>query len=156
MSLLEQHEEENGIKLNDTGKYFILGASRWMKFFAIFMIIILSLMLLVALMMGAALSQMASVYNEGASTIAMGGASFGVGTVIFAALLYVYPIYALLKFANISKRGIHTGDSELFNDAFRYLKGFFQYMGILIIIFIGIYLVFFIAIGFGAAIGGAM
>lgn len=150
MSLLEQqHEEESQIKLDDHGKYFIMGASRWMKFFAIFLIIMLSLLLLFTLMMGAAMTQMASVYGAQ-------GASFGIGTIIFAILLYVYPIYALLKFANTSKQAFRLNDSDLFNNSFRYLKGFFQYMGILIIVFIGIYVVFLVAIIFGVAVGSAM
>jgi hypothetical protein len=58
---------------------------------------------------------------------------------ILVVCLYFYPVFALLKFSNLIKPAVQAANKEQFNNAFRYLKNMFKYIGILTIIFLSFY-----------------
>ena len=71
--------------------------------------------------------------------------------ILLFALLYFFPVYYLLKFSTLSKLAIEGNDSKLLEEAMRYLKMMFKFMGILVIIVLSIYLLGIIVAIFGAA-----
>ncbi|MDP1993927.1 MAG: hypothetical protein Q8K40_01640 [Ignavibacteria bacterium] len=57
------------------------------------------------------------------------------------ALIYFFPIYFLYQFSSYSNKAIKNNDSIQLSKALKYLKNHYQFMGILIIVVIGIYFV---------------
>lgn len=72
--------------------------------------------------------------------------------VLVMCALYFFPILYLYKFSNYSKIAIKNLDTESADLAFKYLKMHFQFIGILTIIVLGLYLLFGIIAGIGAAV----
>lgn len=156
MSLLSElnnkNEGENFLKINPDGRYYLLETARWVKFLAIFAMVIMGLMIVGSLFGGFALLSLSRQNlsgGNGVAAAAVGSSFFSIVFLFIMIGLYVYPIYALYKFSVQSKRALFNYDEELLNDSFRHLKGFFQYIGILTLIFIIIYAFFFIFIGLG-------
>ena len=127
--------------LDDTARYHLLETVRWTKFLAIIGFVITGLFLVAALfivIIGKSILAMTTEYP--------GGLAAGMGIIyIIAAGIYFYPVYALFKFSACMKKGILNDDRQLINDAFRYQKLMYKYMGILMIIVLGFYLLAFVA-----------
>jgi hypothetical protein len=113
--------------LDETAKAHLLETTRWTKFLAIASFIGLGLMILSGIFLASFVSTYSTTnsYSEGSGIL--------VGYVIVA-LIYFYPLFALLKFSSNMKNGILTNNQELINEGFRYQKGMFRYIGIVMII----------------------
>jgi len=59
---------------------------------------------------------------------------------LFVAVIYFFPIYFLFKFSSLSKTAIESNNNESLETAFRYLKLHYRFMGIFVIVILGIYL----------------
>ena len=60
------------------------------------------------------------------------------------AVIYFFPIYYLFKFSSWSKKALFSNEPNDLNNAFRYLKSHYRFMGILTIVLLGIYMLGFI------------
>ena len=80
---------------------------------------------------------------------------FGIGIAIIyiiIALVWFFPLLYLLRFANKMKVALNGNDQQALNISFENLKACFRYVGIITIIVLAIYALFFlIAIIAGAA-----
>jgi len=65
---------------------------------------------------------------------------------VFAVIYYV-PMFYLLKFSTLSKNAIANLDASGLTQAFKYLKSYWVYLGILVIIVLAIYLLIFLIAG---------
>jgi len=139
---MENYEKQifENTGLDDTARYHLLDTVRWTKFLAIIGFVITGLFLVAAILMvviGKSIFAMSPQYP--------GGLAAGLGLVyIIAAGIYFYPVYALLRFSGCMKKGILNDDRQLVNDAFRYQKLMYKYIGILMIIILAFYLLVFI------------
>ena len=142
------------LKLDDNVKAHMQEAARWGKFLAIVGFIIIGIMVIGGIFVGIAVSAVSSVYGSGGNAALglLGGTGLALIYILLAAI-YFYPVYALLKFSSLSKAGLNENNQEKFTRSFSYLKGMFRYCGILVIVVIALYLLFFIFIGIGGAIG---
>lgn len=163
MGLFDHTEESQQLQVDDTVRANMLEMGRWGKFLAIVGFISMGLMILMGLFMLTAMSKVTMPASEfGDAPMAtgsafgsmMGGAMFFI--YIILAALYFYPTYALYKYSVLVKRGINTEDQFTFNKAFGYLRGCFKYLGILVLIMICIYAMFFIFGGVAALVAGAL
>lgn len=131
---------------DEASKAHLLETTRWTKFLAVIGFIFTGILLIAALafmFLGASLS---SYSTDFAGT----GMGIGIGILyIVIAALYVYPVFALLKFSTCIKRGLNTGSQELITEGFRYQKNMYRFIGILMIITIAIYLLIFLFAGIG-------
>ena len=59
---------------------------------------------------------------------------------LLVSVIYFFPIYFLFKFASHSRIAIEENNSESLENSFRYLKLHYRFMGIFIIVILGIYL----------------
>lgn len=140
-------DDTQHISIDETATYNLLETARWAKFLAIVCFVGVGLMIIGAFSIGAVVSAMTATTG----TPPMPPFLFGI-VYIFAALVYIYPVFAQYKFATLTKRALNNKDKELFNKATGYLKGMFKYVGILMIVMICIYA---IAIIFALTIGVA-
>lgn len=132
--------------LSDSAKAHLLETTRWTKFLAILSFIFIALMLIGFIFMISAGSMMSSASSG------MGGSPWMITIVwLLLGLFYWYPSVMLYKFSNAMKDGLNTANNELVENAFRYQKNFWKYMGIFTIVVISLYLIVIVAVVAGTA-----
>lgn len=147
---LNQQEEEK-LEITHFIKVDLAEAAKWGKFLSIVGFIIIGLMTVIFFFMGIFLSL--KVPN------AIRDSAPGLLSHIFMLIiigLQIYPTYALFKFSTRIKYAMNYDDNIALEEAFRYLKGLFRYLGIYVIVVLSIYAIIFVfgaAIGLGSAIG---
>lgn len=119
------------IYLNETRK--------WTLFFSILGFIFLGLMVIGSLFM-------MTMFG----TLAPGGGAFpGMGiflgiVYLLVGLLYFFPILYLFKFSKHSRIAIYNEDSEQLELAIKYQKAHYKFIGILTIVILSLYVLFFL------------
>jgi len=132
--------------LSDSAKAHLLETTRWTKFLAILSFIFIALMLIGFIFMISAGSMMSSASSG------MGSSPWMITIVwLLLGLFYWYPSVMLYKFSNAMKDGLNTANNELVENAFRYQKNFWKYMGIFTIVVISLYLIVIVAVVAGTA-----
>jgi len=133
----------------------------WVLFLAILGIIVTGLMLLGGLFMIAggavAVTQASSTMGPGGPKAAgfMGGLmTFAAVMYLVLAVLYLYPINKLFKYAGAIARLSRSGAVRDLEDALQQQKSFWKFIGIMVIVIFTLYILVFIAVfvmGVGAA-----
>jgi hypothetical protein len=113
---------------------------RWTLFLSVIGFIFIGLVVVMSLFTGGMMR----------AILPMGGLLVTILMLILA-LIYFFPIYFLFKFSAVSKEAIGTNDSLKLEEATRYLKRFFKYIGIMTIVLLCIYVIGIIVGGLGAA-----
>lgn len=131
-SLFELHVDHNG-------SAYLKETARWAKFMAILGFIFCAFYVLVALFAGSFMARLSTLGGGGAATGAgmIGG---GLITVIYIliAVLYFFPCLYLYNFAAKMQTALRSNDQDQLNLSFRNLKSCYRYMGILMIIALGL------------------
>ena len=105
----------------------LLETSKWVMFFAVLLFIVLGLVAIASLMM---------IFTAGAMGFGMAIVMIGIyGTLIF------FPAWYYYKFSTLTRQALNYNDNDALDDGFAYLKRFYRFVGILIIVFIALYLV---------------
>lgn len=149
MSMFNHSDENKGITLDATAKAHMLEMGRWTKFLAIFMWVIMTLFFVTGIVM--AFTYFPALYadsNEEAYGVVV-GIMMVVIMIVYAAVFF-YPTWVLYKYASMVKQAINNADQYLFNKALQYLKNYFRYTGILIIVLTSLYIVSMLFTGFFA------
>lgn len=150
MSTFNHSDENNkGITFDATAKAHMLEMGRWTKFLAIFFWVVMALAVATGIIM--VFIYFPALYadsNEEAYGIAV-GLMVVVVMIVYAAVFF-YPTWALYKYASMVKHAINSSDQYLFNKALQYLKNYFRYTGILIIVLTSLYIVSMLFTGFFA------
>jgi hypothetical protein len=129
----------------------MLETARWGKFLAIMAFIGMGLILLIGLAMAMFIPMLGAEYAQAAE---MGG--WGTGFILFYTLvivtLYIYPAVSLYRFSKYMKLSLNTFNQEQFNTSLRNLKNIFKFVGIITIILLALYGIFFLFAILGAAL----
>ncbi len=127
-----------GLSVDETSKAYLLDTARWTKFLSVVGFILLGLLIIVGFFTSFFLRSYSSQM----------GASFssGILVVVYAviAVLYFFPTYYLFKFSVQIKAALLTGSQDVFNSALSYLRSAFRFIGIIMLIILGIYALIFI------------
>lgn len=105
----------------------LLETSKWVMFFAILLFIVLGILVMASLMM---------IFTAGAVGFGMAIVMIG----IYGTLIY-FPAWYYYKFATLTRKALDYNDNEPLDEGFAYLKRFYKFVGILIIVIIGLYIV---------------
>lgn len=154
---MEQHQPGGIIPtsgLNENIKSYLRQTVRWTNFLAILGFIGTGFMILFALIMilgGGAMSQYSSQFPI--RGMAIGYSVFGVIYLAVSAL-YFYPVFCLYKFGRLMKYGMMTENEVQITEAFRYQRNMYRFMGIMMVVIIGLYVLVFISLGLAGASRG--
>lgn len=132
-----------GMVVNEKMKADLLTSAKWAKFLCIVGCIALAFIVIVAIAMFALGSSLGSVPRPEFGAVA--GFIYLIG-----AALYVYPLIKGFQFANAAKAACLNDDESELARAFDGMRSWFTYSGILTIIVLAIYALFFLI----AIIGG--
>lgn len=139
--------ESNDLSLTSGAKTFLNEAAGWTKFLSIVGFVFIGLMVIVGLFAGSFISDMMEAQT---GTSMMSGAFLTVFYLLFAAL-YFFPVYYLFQFSSKMKAALAQQSSELLQQAFENLKSHYKFMGILMIVILGFYVIALAFAGLGAA-----
>lgn len=136
-----------GLTIDPTGKGHLLEAARWARFLAIVGFIAVALIALAAIFGGSYIATMfgkTSQYNELGPNFTA-GMTFGIilyylciGLLVFFAYLFLY------RFAVNMKVALHENNQDALNRSFQNLKILYRYWGILTIIGLSLFVLFFL------------
>jgi hypothetical protein len=128
--------ENDKIELSVESKRYLKGASNWAKFLAILGFIGVGIMVVFGLSFGAIMSAINPDFHD----LPAPEMAFGLIYIIIA-LVYFFPVLYLYRFVNHSHRAVSFSDSFQLSEALKNLKLHYQFIGILAIIMIGIYII---------------
>ena len=131
--------------LNHESRSFLKETAKWAKFLAIVGFIFVGLMVLFALMFG---TIMGTTLQDAGPPLSSG--FFTIFYLIFAGI-YVLPILYLFRFATKMQMALKDQDQQSLSSSFENIKSHYKFVGILMVVILGIY-----ALGIlFAIIGGA-
>lgn len=138
--------ESNDLSLTTGSKMFLKESAGWTKFISIVGFVFLGLLVIVALFAGSLIG--AAMESSG---MAMMGGAFITALYLAMAVLYFFPIYYLFQFSSKMKAALREQSSDLLQQAFENLKSHYKFMGIFLIIVLGLYAIVLVFAGLGAA-----
>ena len=121
---------------------------RWASFFSVLGFIMIAFLILLGIMMGFLFSALDN------GTLGSGFKYVLVFIYIVMGAVYFLPVLYLFRFSNWTKKAIRNRNSLDLSVAFKNLKSHFQYVGIMTIVLIGIYILLIFGIIIFKAIGG--
>ncbi len=137
---METSEKNDQLEFSVQSKHYLNDARKWARFLAILGFIGVAIMVIMGLVMGMVMN------SFGPGTVpGMGGMPFP--PVIFSiiyfivAVIYFFPVLYLFRFTTHIQKALTGSDSSRLSDAFRNLKAHYQFIGIIAIILIGIYII---------------
>jgi hypothetical protein len=139
---MENISEIRKIEIEQESLNYLNTTRKWAMFFAIIGFIFLGLLLVAGLVAGTFLSVFKSPE--------MGGGIPQVlifALVFIMALVYFFPILFLFRFSKHTANAVQSLSKEELNKAFRNLKSYFVYIGVLLIIVLVIYFIGLVVAG---------
>jgi heme/copper-type cytochrome/quinol oxidase subunit 2 len=155
---MENSLENKKIELGQEALGYLDSTRKWTMFFAILGFIFMGLMLIGSLTLGSLIGGLASGMSnmqgiEGAETLDTVKAAGGfAGTMVFIVMLifsaiYFFPLFYLFRFSRHSKKAVAEQDANEMTLALKNMKMYWKYIGILVIIMLAVYLIFFLIFG---------
>ena len=140
METIEENVKTNSqMVINDEIKKSLTVISKWTKFLAILGFVGLGFIVVAAIFM-VVMGNYYSQYDGGDVSTHIKALFY-----IILAVVYYFPLNYLIKSAKSFKKAVMSDDQEILNSGFANLKSHFNYMGILAIVLISLYiLIFFI------------
>ena len=145
---MEQDQSLFSLTIDPSSKSHLMDAAKWARFIAIAGMILLALGLLLSFLTATAWADsenMRLIINgrEDGELTAMSRVVYLVITIFFLLVLF-FPFLFLLQFANKVRTALEANQQGDLNIAFQNLKRYLRYVGILILIILGIYLLAFV------------
>ncbi len=118
---------------------YIYETTKWANLLAIFGFVISGIMVVGSFTIGSLIQSNPAFQSMAGSAAAAGSMSF---TFVFLlqAFIVFYPSLMMFKYASKAKAGVLYGEQANLDNAMAHLKSLFKFWGILVIIFIGFYL----------------
>ena len=143
------------VELNDISVSYLKETAKWAKFLSIVGFVITACIVILALFAGTLFATFSQLTPAGSSLPA--GISVIITIVYLAlALLYFFPCLYLYKFSTKAKLAIESGEQEVLNESLRNLKACFKFIGIMTLVLISIYALFFLIAIIAGGVGSMM
>ncbi len=139
-------------KLSNQDLAYLKTAATWTKFLAILGFIISTLIVLAGLGVALFLGSLAGAYAAAPQMPVIFGPAIGIFYIAVGVIYFILSSY-LNRFSNRITKVWQTNSSVDLSEAFKNLRNYFRFTGLLIIGFIILYIVIIILIGAGAASG---
>ncbi|MCD8539943.1 MAG: DUF5362 domain-containing protein [Leadbetterella sp.] len=139
---------ENTFHVDSTGQQYLKETARWAKFLAIVGFVMTGFIVLAALFAGTLLSTLSAVSSELAFFPTAGITIL----YLFVAGLYFFPCLFLFQASQKLTLALQSGSSEELTTAFEKLKNFFRFVGIMTLVIISLYALFFVFLVLGGGL----
>lgn len=132
---MENNTGNSKIEVEQEALKYLNTTRKWVMFLAVFGFIILGLIIIIGLIAGTFMS----AFSGGKSESLFSGPMI-FGAVVFAAVTCFFPGLYLFRFSKHIHRALESYDKLELRKAFKNLRSYFVYIGILIILFLGAYI----------------
>ena len=127
-------EDQEFMMLSPNSMKYLVATRKWALFLAIIGFIGLGIMILAAIFMMAFSTTYSAFPGSGIPFVFIGF------LYLIISVVYFFPVYYLLKFSTNMKKAVLLKNEITLEEAFRFLKNHYQFVGILMIIIISLYL----------------
>jgi hypothetical protein len=139
---MDNTQETRKIEIDQNTLKHLDTLRKWTMFHAILGFIVLGLFVIIGVIAGTFLSAFSTVKTGSEIT------DLSILIIIFLlSVAYFFPVFFLFRFSKYSARAIHTHSKEYFHRAIKNLKAYFIYLGVIIILFLLLYVVVLIVSG---------
>ena len=132
--------------LSEEIKMYLTETYKWTRFLSIVWFVMVGIMAVAALFVGSVISQAYSQFGVGIPGPAI------TALYLLIALIMFFPALYLFRFSSNMKMALHSGSNTELTAAFKNLKSHYKYIGIMTMIFLGLYGILFVL----AIAGGLM
>ncbi len=139
---METNLESPKIELEQEALTYLNSTRKWGMFLAILGFIFLGLLLII----GVATGTFLSAFNSGTSRIGVPGELIIILFVILG-FIYFLPVYFLYQYSKHMTNAVFSLDKHEINKAFKNLKFYFVYIGVMVIIILTLYVTALILAG---------
>jgi len=139
---MENAQESRKIEIDQNTLKHLNTLRKWTMFHAILGFIFLGLFIVTGVIAGTFLSAFSTVKTGSEIT------DLSILIIIFIlAVAYFFPVFFLFQFSKHSAHAVHELSKEELHKAFKNLKVYFIYLGVIIILFLSLYIVVLIVSG---------
>ena len=156
----EQDVSLFNLNLDQTGRGHLSEAAKWAKFLSIVGFIVCGFIVLMGFFFSSFMSMFSSRYDSSPyGDMSVQGSGLGTAMMVYyliVGILYFMPNLFLFRFATKMKVALAANDQEVVNTSFQNLKACFRFVGILTIIFLALFILGFVVMVLGFAMGSGM
>jgi len=157
MENLSNFNEENQLDFSPILTKHVEDIAKWARFLSIVGFIGVVFVILVAIVMAFLPSINAgNEFSQGMDSFPTFMGPFLSFIYIIIAILCFLPVYYLYNFSSKALRAIQVKDTRTIEDSFNNLRRHYKFMGILVIIMLGIYAIGFLGMAMGGMMGAMM
>ncbi len=146
--------KQDGIVIDEQSKYYMLKAAKWSKIIAIAGMIVAILVAIMAFFTGSMFTLFSDLGADSGVASFIGGTVFVIYNLIGALLIFI-PSLFLYRFSTRTKQAIHAMYQVGYNSGMQALSRFFQFLGIIFLIYILLGILFFLGVMLFGIIGVA-
>ena len=129
------------LQVDQTAMAYLKDAARWAKFLAVAGFIFCGLFVIVAILFATVMSGLFNTMGSSSAFASMGGGFVAV-VYIGIALLNFFPCLYLYNFASRMKIALRNNDQEQLNISFKNMRALYRFVGVLMIICLGMWVLF--------------
>jgi uncharacterized membrane protein len=126
---MENTPEPNRIEIDPVSLKHLNSIRKWTMFFAVLGFIFVGLLLIAGIVAGAFLT----IFNSGMPDTGVPQWLMSVIFVVIAAVYFI-PVFFLFRFSSNMRDAVHSLKQEKIRKAFRNLRAYFTYLGVLVIL----------------------
>ncbi|HEY8388313.1 MAG TPA: DUF5362 family protein [Parasegetibacter sp.] len=146
---MESNQNLFDLQVDHQSSVFLRETAKWSKFLAIVGFVVCALLVILGLFFSSVMATMGSMAGMGDM---FAGASVVISVMyVLIALIYFLPCLYLYRFATKMQVALNTNDQVQLNASFGNLKSCFKFMGVLTLVILCLYALFFILGIIGAA-----
>jgi hypothetical protein len=144
---MEETLQTGRLELGPESLKYLNTTRKWTMFFAILGFIFLGMMIIAGVAAGAFLS----IFDQSPTGAEIPKWLFAAIMAAFA-VLYFFPIFYLFRFSTFMRNAVQNYSSDDLRKAFKNLKAYFVYLGVLVIIVLALYFVAIVVAGASMAL----
>jgi len=136
-----------GLTIDPIGRAHLMEAAKWARFLAIVGFVCITIFALIAIFGGSYIARTfskAGQYNELAPDFSTGMTAFIIVYYVCLALIVFFAYLFLYRFAANMRAALRENSQDLLNRSFQNLKVLYRYWGILTVIGLALFAVFFL------------
>lgn len=143
---MDNIQDFDKLELNQAGIGHLNAIRKWTMFFSVLAFIFLGMMIIFSFTAGAFLS----IFNPNPDQAISKWLIFAL---IFAfIIIYFFPAFFLLRFSTHARTAVKSRSSNELTKALRYLRSFYLYLGVLVIVMLCIYILAIVIAGSSIAL----
>lgn len=139
------------MQLTEEMKAYLSETAKWAQFLSILGFLAVGFLVLIGVITGVFFEALAPTMEAEMEQLPSGFGGMMAVFYVVVAVLYFFPVYYQLQFANKMRTALNSNDNAVLALSFSKLKSFYKFTGIMAIVLIAVYLLLIVGVMFTAA-----